>query len=139
MWLLEHPGGSNFLRDERELTMGANDTPALACTLELQEIAPRLERLRRLAATSLQSHELVGNVLHLAYRPNAWSEVKAVVELERDCCRFLDFQVNEGPSTVNVTITAPEGLGSAAKWLFAQFMPAADGKAAARPCCASCG
>jgi hypothetical protein len=139
MWLLEHPGGSSFLRDEWELTMGANDTPALACTLELHEMAPRLERLRRLAATKLQSHQLDGNVLHLAYRPEAWSEVKAVVDLERDCCRFLDFQVKEGPSTVSLTITAPEGLGPAAEWLFAQFMPAAGGKAAARPCCASCG
>ncbi len=139
MWLLEHFGGCSFMHHERELTVPANNTPALACTLELQEMGPRLECLRRLAATSLQSHQLDGNVLHLAYRPEAWSEVKAVVDLERDCCRFLDFQVKERPSTVNLTITAPEGLGPAAQWLFAQFMPAAGGKAAARPCCSSCG
>lgn len=123
---------------EGELTMGTN-APALACTLELHEMGPRLERLRRLTATSLRSHELEGNVLRLAYRPDAAAEVKAVVDLERDCCRFLDFHVQEGASGVELTITALEGVGPAAEWLFAQFMPASGAKAPARPCCASCG
>jgi hypothetical protein len=119
------------------LTMNT-EGPAIACTLELQEMGPRSERLRRLAGTSLQSHQLEGNVLRLAYRPDAASEVKAVVDLERDCCRFLDFHVQEGASRVDLTITAPEGVGPAAEWLFAQFMPATSAKAPARPCCAAC-
>jgi hypothetical protein len=117
--------------------MGTNDTPALACTLELNEIGPRLGRLRRLAA-GLKSHHLEGNVLRLAYRPEAAAEVNAVVDLERDCCRFLDFHVHEGPSGVDLTITAPKAVGPAAEWLFAQFMPATSAKAPARPCCAAC-
>lgn len=51
-------------------------------------MGPRLERLSRRAETSLQSHHLKGNVLRLAYRPDAASEVKAVVAPERDCCQF---------------------------------------------------
>lgn len=114
------------------------EAPAIACTLELHEMGRRLERLRRLADIGLQSHQLEGNVLRLAYRPDAASEVKAVVDLERDCCQFLNFDVQEGASGVDLTITAPEGVGAAAEWLFAQFMPATDIKAPARPCCASC-
>jgi hypothetical protein len=115
------------------------ESPALACTLELQEMGPRLERLRRLTDTGLQSYQLEGNVLRLAYRPDAAAEVKAVVDLERDCCRFLDFRLEEGASRVDLTITAPDGVGLAAEWLFARFVPATAAKAPARPCCASCG
>lgn len=138
MWVLEQPDGSSFLR-EKELTMEANDTPVLACTLELHEMGPRVERLRRLAATSLQSHQFEGNVLRLVYRRDAATEVKAVADQERDCCRFLDFNVQEGDSGVDLTITAPEGVGPAAEWLFAQFMPAISANVPKRPCCVSCG
>lgn len=124
---------------EGELTMGTNDAPALACTLELHEMGRRLERLRRLADTSLQSHQLEGNVLRLVYTPDAASEVKAVVDLERDCCQFLDFHIQESASGVHLTITAPEGIGPAAEWLFSQFMPTTRAAVPARPCCASCG
>lgn len=139
MWLLEQPEDSLYLRHGEGLTMEARNAPALACTLELQEMGPRLERLRRLADTGLQSHRLEGNVLRLAYRSEAAKEVKAVVALERDCCRFLDFHLQEGASQVDLTITAPESVGTAAEWLFAQFMPTTSAKAPVRPCCASCG
>jgi hypothetical protein len=39
-----------------ELLTMSTEAPAIACTLELNEMGPRLERLRRLAHTSLQSH-----------------------------------------------------------------------------------
>lgn len=132
-------GRGRSLRNEGELTVVAIDTPALTCTLELQEMGTRLERLRRLAETSLQSHQLEGNVLRPTYHLGAAREVKSVVDLERDCCRFLDFDVQERASSVDVTITAPEGVGSAAKWLFARFMPTSAAKAPERGCCASCG
>lgn len=110
----------------------------LACTLELNEMGQRLDRLRRLADNSLKSHQLQGNVLRLAYKLEAAAEVKAVVDLERDCCRFLDFHLEEGAAGVELTITAPEGIGAAAEWLFAQFMPGSSHSAPGRPCCVSC-
>lgn len=119
--------------------MSTRNAEPLACTVELSEMGPRLERLRKLADTSLQSHQLEGNVLRLAYRPDAAAEVKAIVDLERDCCRFLDFQVHEGNTGVSLTITAPADVGPGAQWLFAQFLPASTIHAAARPCFASCG
>lgn len=126
-------------REDRELTMASNNLPALACSLEFSEMGPRLERLRHLTDSGLISHERRGNALHLAYRPEVSGEVKAIVELERDCCRFLDFDVQESSSGAKVTITAPDTLGDAAKWLFSQFLPTQPGtKPLRRPCCASC-
>jgi hypothetical protein len=116
----------------------ATEAPALACTLELHEMGPRLERLRRLADSGLKSHQLQGRALHLVYRREAAAEVRAVVGLERDCCRFLDFDLQEKGTEVALTITAPEGTGAAAEWLFAQFMPTRSVEATARPCCGSC-
>jgi len=46
--------------------------------------------------------------------------------------------VNEDRKGLTLTITAPTGVGEAAQWLFAQFLPASSGEAPARPCCASC-
>lgn len=94
--------------------------------------------MQRLAENSLLSHQLQGNVLRLAYEADAAAEVKAVVDLERDCCQFLNFDVQEGGGEVTLTITAPEGVGAAVEWLFAQFVPVSSAKPAARPCCASC-
>lgn len=88
---------------------------AMACTLEFKAMGPRLERLRRLADNSLKSHQLQGRVLRLAYAAEAAAEaaaeVKAVVDLERDCCRFLHFDLQEGAGGVAVTITAPGDVG----------------------------
>ena len=116
------------MRHEGELTMGLNSA----------RWGPRLERIRRLAATSLRSHQVDGDVLRLAYRAEAAAQVNAVVALERECCRLLDFEVNEDRKGLTLTITAPTGVGEAAQWHFAQFLPASSGEAPARPCCASC-
>ena len=126
------------MRHEGDLTMGTNETQALACTLEFSEMGPRLERIRRLAATSLRSHQVDGDGLRLAYRAEAVAEVNVVAALERECCRLLEFEVNEDRKGLALTITAPTGVGEAAQWHFAQFLPASSGEAPARPCCASC-
>ncbi len=118
--------------------MVTSDTPALACTLELSQMRPRLDRLQRLAENSLLSHQLQGNLLRLAYEADAAAEVRAVVDLERDCCQFFNFEMEEGGGEVRLTISAPEGVGAAVEWLFAQFMPVSRVKPAVRPCCASC-
>lgn len=118
--------------------MASPETAPLACTLDLGEMAPRLARLQRLAATGLLSHVQQGNALHLAYRPEAAAEVRAIVALERQCCAFLHFEVDEAPAGVALTITAPDGLGEAAQWLFAQFLPAAAAAPAQRSCCGGC-
>lgn len=116
------------------------NTPAPHCTLEFSEMTARLERLRRLAENSLTSHELRAGVLRLTYCAEAAAEVKAVVELERACCGFLDFDVKEGASSITLTITAPAPFGETTAWLFAQFLPATLTCEAGpcQACCPSC-
>jgi hypothetical protein len=45
-----------------------------------------------------------------------------MVEQERICCPFLDFEFAERPDAVNVTIIAPESARESADMLFQQFL-----------------
>jgi hypothetical protein len=100
-----------------------DETPAIACTLDGTTMADRLSQIKALTDTSLLSHELQGDQLRLSYRPEANAEVRAIVDLERTCCAFLDFSVQEVERSVVLTISSPsEALGAGA-WIFAQFLP----------------
>lgn len=84
----------------------------------------------------LRQHELRGSALRLTYAPDAAEEAARIVELERECCAFLDFEVHRQPDRVELVITAPGQLGADAKWLFSQFLPEAPAPASVCPCCA---
>lgn len=108
------------------------EVPAIACTLNLDEMRPRLAWIRQMTDQNLLSHQLDGRTLRLVYRPEAAEVVRRVVELERVCCAFLNFTVVASEREVVLTLSAPESVGEAAPWLFAQFLPS-DATTAARP------
>ena len=117
----------------------AEDAP-VACTLDGDTMAGRLSRIRALTDTSLLSHEVQGRRLRLAYRLEAADELRAIVELERSCCAFLDFEVQTRARFVGLTITAPPHVEAAGAWLFSQFLPsAAPGASSAACSCAEKG
>jgi hypothetical protein len=63
-------------------------------------------------------------VLRLAYAPEAAGEVRKMIELERICCPFLNFDLNEKADAVRVTITVPEtASGPVADAVFGPFLP----------------
>lgn len=95
----------------------ASEAPAIACTLDFQDIAQRLARVRQLAQRSLLRHRLEGNTLHLAYQAGAGDEVRAIVELERVCCAFLDFNVAQSKDEIVLSIQVPEDAGEASQLL----------------------
>jgi len=113
----------------------------LACTLDLQAMGPRLAEVRRLTREHLRSHRVDGRTLRLMYAVEAAEKVARIVELERVCCAFLDFELRASAKEVELTITAPEQESTHARWLFAQFLPAADPpdapplRASERTCC----
>lgn len=98
----------------------------IACTLDLQAMGPRLAEIGQLTREHLRSHRLDGRTLRLAYDTAAAEKVAQIVELERVCCAFLDFELKTSANAVELTITAPEQDGSDEQWLFAQFLPAAN-------------
>jgi hypothetical protein len=95
----------------------------IACTLDSGRLATRLGRIADLTQTSLLSHQLTGRELRLAYDPHAADEVRKIVALERSCCAFLDFDLQETAARVVLTITAPAHAGDSAEWLLHHFMP----------------
>ena len=116
----------------------AEDIPA-ACTLDSDAMAERLGRIQALTDSSLLSHEMQGRRLRLAYRLEAAAELRAIVELERGCCAFLDFEVQERSRFVGLAITAPAHAEEAGAWLFSQFLPGAARVPSAACGCASKG
>lgn len=102
--------------------MPAAEAP-VACTLSPAGLAGRLEWIRRVTKRSLLSHRLEGSTLRLRYEPGARADVEQIVAGERECCSFLQFDLQVLPEAVEVTIRAPEGAEADAHWLFHQFLP----------------
>jgi len=73
--------------------------------------------------TSLLSHRVAGRRLCLSFRPEAAPELRDIVELERACCAFLEFDVEDRDTEIVLTITAPPNAKESTSWLFAQFTP----------------
>jgi hypothetical protein len=73
-------------------------------------------------------------VLRLRYLPEAAAQLARIVELERVCCAFLEFDMHATAADVRVAITAPAEAGEAAAWLFAQFLPEGPAPSASASC-----
>ena len=98
----------------------------IACTLDLHAMGPRLADIRQLTREHLRFHRVDGRTLRLTYDVVAADDVAHIVELERVCCAFLDFELVVSANAVELTITAPEHEGTDAPRLFAQFLPGTD-------------
>lgn len=82
-----------------------------------------------------------GRTVWLTYNIAASQQVSRIVELERMCCAFLDFEFKATADAVELSITAPAQEGTDAQWFFAQFLPQSEltanpaGKASECACC----
>jgi len=122
--------------------MLAAELAPIACTLDLQAMGPRLAEISQLSREHLRAYRMEGGrTLRLTYDIAAAPQVSRIVELERVCCAFLNFDLNVSAGAVDLSITAPEQEGTDAQWLFAQFLPPAEmttnpaGKASECACC----
>ena len=118
--------------------MQASEQAPVACTLDSSDMGPRLARIGKLTREHLRSHRLDGASLHLTYDRTAAEEVASIVELERQCCAFLDFGLDAHGDVVKLDIIGPPQNGADTQWLFAQFLPAKE-EAAPATGCACCG
>jgi hypothetical protein len=81
----------------------------VACTLSPDELKETEKAWRKLFELSLVSREEVPGGLRLAVHLGSAIALRALVDIERDCCRWITFDL-EGPV---VTMTSP-GPGEAA-------------------------
>jgi hypothetical protein len=110
------------------------ETTPIACTLEAGALASRLTEIQAFTSAYLLTHEMAGRVLRLKYRVEAVQELRRIVELERRCCAFLEFDIAEARDSVVLTVSAPADALDSARWLFEQFMPAESAPAEVAPC-----
>jgi hypothetical protein len=66
----------------------------------------RLGDIQRLTREHLRAHRVEGRTLRLTYDAEAASEVERIVELERVCCAFLDFDIKASANAVELSIAA---------------------------------
>ena len=92
--------------------MSTAEPVPMACTLDLQETGSRVSEIDRLTREHLRSHRVDHGMLRLTYDIAAAREVTRIVELERRCCAFLDFELTTTVDSVELAITAPEQEGT---------------------------
>jgi hypothetical protein len=89
-----------------------NQTPGepIACTLEPSDQKARIEAWQALRRDALIEEIRVGVVSTTLWRRRAGvvERLEQLMEAERACCSFLDFQLEES-STIRLTTTFPPG------------------------------
>lgn len=101
-----------------------NDQVAVvACALPTDQLAERLNSIRRVNAHGLVSHRREGANLRLSYKLSALPDLQRLVEQEVLHCPQLSFSLTRSAGVALLVITTPEGHDSKADWLFAQFAP----------------
>lgn len=101
--------------------MDREEDASIACSLEAAAMARRLAEISVLARRHLVSERLDGSELRLRYAPEALPELRRVGDAERECCRFMSFDLRADAEGAELAIRAPEGAGALAPLLFEHF------------------
>lgn len=79
------------------------ETPAIACTLSAGELEDRQGAWRKLMASGLVGREVVPGGIRLSAAPGAAAALIELIDLERECCAWIHFDLQAGSV---VTLTA---------------------------------
>ncbi len=79
------------------------DTPPIACTLSAADLQDREGAWRKLMSSGLVGRQVVPGGIRLTPAPGAAAALIDLIDLERDCCAWIQFKV--GNRSV-VTLTA---------------------------------
>jgi hypothetical protein len=85
------------------------ESPLIACTLSASDLKDREGAWRKLMGSGLVQREVVPGGLRLTAAPGAAAALIELIDLERACCAWINFDVAEGSV---VTLTA-QGDGEA--------------------------
>ena len=81
----------------------------IACTLTPEDLKETGKAWQKLFQLSLISRDEVPEGLRLEVHPGSADALRSLIDIERDCCRWITFEL-DGPA---VTMTSP-GAGEAA-------------------------
>ncbi len=85
------------------------ETPPIACTLTASDLTDREGAWQKLLGSGLVERDLVPGGLRLSAAPGAAAALIELIDLERECCAWIHFEVVGGSVA---TLTA-EGEGAA--------------------------
>ena len=98
----------------------ASEIP-IACTLSPSDYRTRLAEIAALSRDALRHVERRGLTLDLRYAPEAAARVRRLVDHERRCCAFLQFELHEDANEVRLLVTAPPAAADAVPDLLAEL------------------
>jgi hypothetical protein len=93
----------------------------IACTLPAPDYRARLAEIAALTRDALRHAEQRGVTLDLRYAPEAAARVRRLVEQERACCAFLQFDLQEDATEIRLLVTAPPAAADAVPDLLAEL------------------
>jgi hypothetical protein len=85
------------------------ETPPIACTLSAADLEDREGAWRKLMSSGLVKRDVVPGGIRLRPAPGAASTLIELIDLERECCAWIRFDVGDNSA---VTLTA-DGDGEA--------------------------
>jgi hypothetical protein len=85
------------------------ETPPIACTLSPSDLQDRQGAWNKLMGSGLVARDVVPGGIRLTPAPGAAVALIDLIDLERECCAWIQFEVSDGSV---VTLTA-EGQGEA--------------------------
>jgi hypothetical protein len=95
-----------------------DSTKPIACTLTSAELRDRGAAWQKLFASGLLHRDSIPGGIMLRAEPGAWNALTELIDLERECCAWIDFEVTGHV----VKLTA---AGDGADVLAGMFEPAA--------------
>ncbi len=81
------------------------ETPPIACTLSASDLKDREGAWSKLMGSGLVARELVPGGIRLSPAPGAAAALIELIDLERECCAWIQFEVSDG-SVVTMTTEA---------------------------------
>jgi len=85
------------------------ETPPIVCTLSASDLQDRQSAWNKLMGSGLVARDVVPGGIRLSPAPDAAAALLQLIDLERECCAWIQFEVGDGSV---VTLTA-EGDGAA--------------------------
>ena len=85
-----------------------HNTPPVACTLTSADLAAQSQRWERLAARALTGRTETADGLRMSFRPEpgAEEELRALVAVENECCRWADWTVEVDDGQIVLAVRA---------------------------------
>lgn len=124
MWEISRLSGEYFPdRRQHNQVMAKPISPEfpIVCTLSATDYRARLAEIAALTRDALRHAEQRGLTLDLRYAPEAAARVRRLVEQERACCAFLQFELREDVQEVRLLVTAPAAAVEAIPDLLAEL------------------